>query len=92
MYLIKKLLCDYRPCSYKRLIAYYCKIQNIIRNRMKLDRARVKELEILLAMQEIKTNQLSGKIRNLEEQHDIMHNFLVEINKYLVKFADQKND
>jgi len=40
-----------------------------------------------------KENQsLAGKIRNLEEQHDIMHNFLVEINKYLVKFSESKTD
>lgn len=39
----------------------------------------------------VKENQsLSGKVRLLEEQHEIMHNFLVEINKYLINFADNK--
>lgn len=38
-----------------------------------------------------KENQsLSGRIKILEEQHDIMHNFLVEINKYLVKISAEK--
>ena len=37
----------------------------------------------------IKENQsLLGRIRILEEQQEIMHNFLVEINKYLVKITD----
>ena len=35
------------------------------------------------------TNALSGKVKILEEQHEIMHNFLVEINKYLVKLTDE---
>lgn len=39
-----------------------------------------------------KDNQsLSGRIKILEEQHDIMHNFLVEINKYLVKLTEKDN-
>lgn len=36
-----------------------------------------------------KNQSLEGKIRNLEEQHDLMHNFLVEINKYLVKLTEK---
>lgn len=37
-----------------------------------------------------KENQsLIGRIKLLEEQHEIMHNFLVEINKYLVNFSDK---
>lgn len=35
------------------------------------------------------TQSLSGRIKILEEQHDIMHNFLVEINKYLVNLSEQ---
>ena len=36
-----------------------------------------------------KENQtLCGRIKTLEEQHDIMHNFLVEINKYLVNISN----
>lgn len=30
----------------------------------------------------------AGRIKILEEQQEIMHNFLVEINKYLVTFTD----
>lgn len=38
-----------------------------------------------------KENQsLSGRIKLLEEQHDIMHNFLVEINKYLYNQQESK--
>ena len=38
----------------------------------------------------IKDNQeLWGHIHILEEQQEIMHNFLVEINKYLVSLADK---
>ena len=33
---------------------------------------------------------LCGRIKLLEEQHDIMHNFLVEINKYLVNLSTNK--
>ena len=37
-----------------------------------------------------KENQsLSGQVKILEEQQEIMHNFLVEINKYLVNLADK---
>ena len=32
--------------------------------------------------------KLSGRVRLLEEQQEIMHNFLVAINKYLVKKTD----
>jgi hypothetical protein len=35
---------------------------------------------------------LSGRIRILEEHHEIIHNFLVEINKYLVKYSEDKKD
>jgi hypothetical protein len=39
-----------------------------------------------------KENQaLAGRIKLLEEQQDIMHNFLVEINKYLVKLTEKDN-
>ena len=39
-----------------------------------------------------KENQtLSGRIRILEEQHDIMHNFLVEINRYLANLTEKDN-
>jgi|WetSurMetagenome_2_1015567.scaffolds.fasta_scaffold630290_1 hypothetical protein len=39
-----------------------------------------------------KENQsLSGRIKTLEEQQEIMHNFLVEINNYLAK-QSQLND
>lgn len=39
-----------------------------------------------------KENQsLTGRIKILEEQQDIMHNFLVEINKYLYN-QGEKND
>ncbi|HZY36269.1 MAG TPA: hypothetical protein VFE53_06450 [Mucilaginibacter sp.] len=31
-----------------------------------------------------------GRIRILEEQQQIQHNFLVEINKYLVKICDER--
>jgi hypothetical protein len=31
----------------------------------------------------------AGRIKILEEQQEIMHNFLVEINKYLIAFADK---
>ena len=38
-----------------------------------------------------KENQsISGRIKILEEQHNIIHNFLVEINKYLVKISAEK--
>ena len=38
-----------------------------------------------------KENQsLCGRIKILEEQQDIMHNFLVEINKYLVNLSTNK--
>ncbi len=40
----------------------------------------------------VKENQsLCGRIKILEEQHDIMHNFLVEINKYLVMITDKES-
>lgn len=33
---------------------------------------------------------LRGRTKLLEEQHDIMHSFLVEINKYLVNLTENK--
>ena len=33
-------------------------------------------------------HSLSGRIKLLEEQQEIMHNFLVEINNYLVKYTE----
>ena len=39
-----------------------------------------------------KENQsLCGRIKTLEEQHDIMHNFLVEINKYLIQQTEKSD-
>lgn len=39
-----------------------------------------------------KENQsLSGRIKILEEQQEIMHNFLVEINKYLFNLKEKEN-
>jgi hypothetical protein len=39
----------------------------------------------------LENQKLSGRIKLLEEQHDIMHNFLVEINKYLVNLTEKGN-
>lgn len=51
--------------------------------------SNVKTLNSLVVKQ-IKDNQsLSGRIKVLEEQQELMHNFLCEINKYLVKYSDK---
>lgn len=39
--------------------------------------------------QKLDKQELWGHIHILEEQQEIMHNFLVEINKYLVNLADK---
>lgn len=38
---------------------------------------------------EIQSND--GRFKLLEDQQNTMHNFLVEINKYLVKLSENKN-
>lgn len=55
--------------------------------KMSNDSLEQKIIDVLLDNQ-----SLSGRIKILEEQQEIMHNFLVEINKYLVKLSEKKND
>ena len=37
-----------------------------------------------------RTQELEGRVKDLEEQIETQHKFMVEINKYLVNFSDTK--
>ena len=70
---------------------------NIIKVREKLSKTDYDKLmaekelkEIILELRKDK-QELWGHIQILEEQQEIMHNFLVEINKYLVKLTEKEN-
>lgn len=69
------------------------KINRIIKAIKNLDTNQLELNIIHKKMWEFnKENQsLSGKIKLLEEQHEIMHNFLVEINKYLINLVNKKD-
>jgi hypothetical protein len=72
----KYILCNRK---YKRieLIAYFNQVQ---------------KLSGLVDEYRTENQSLSGRIKLLEEQQEIMHNFLVEINKYLFKYSEDQNN
>ena len=94
---IEKLICEFRLKRYEKFIAGYLEMQNEMHLKINEDKRRIGWLENLTeAMNErlnerrLDKQELWGHIRILEEQQEIMHNFLVEINKYLVNLADKE--
>lgn len=72
------------PTYWITLMIY--KIKRFIYN-LSFMSAQLKEL----SDHRIEVQSLTGRIKLLEEQQEIMHNFLVEINKYLLKQTENKN-
>ncbi len=73
---IKKIGLEFRLKRYKKYIQGYIDT--------------IKDMDERLEVYRKGNLSLSGRVKILEEQQEIMHNFLVEINKYLVNIADKK--
>jgi len=74
----------------KRKEINYLYYRNIFQKEYELLKDYIDIIESSVITYRQENQSLSGRIRILEEQHEIMHNFLVEINKYLVNFSERK--
>jgi hypothetical protein len=76
----KKLKCEFELRCSKKYIDEYMALQNDRHNLLFNYREEYRKDK----------QELWGHIHILEEQQEIMHNFLVEINKYLVNLVDKE--